>query len=82
MAPGGGGNDGTKTDMERVGFFSELGYTSLGDRYPQRSGHFAGFNIPAAKGKQMMTQGIGFSPQAQIYAKFFWYLLLEKLRFF
>ena len=31
MAGGGGG----KTDMERVGLFSEMGYTTLGDKYPK-----------------------------------------------
>jgi len=31
MAGGGGG----KTDMERIGLFSEMGYTTIGDKYPK-----------------------------------------------
>ena len=57
MGPGGGGNDGGKTDMERVGVFSEVGYTTIGDRYPRRAACQEVFNTSAAKGKQMMTTG-------------------------
>lgn len=44
-----------KTDMERVGVFSEMGYL-LGDKYkpPNLSG---GFNLAAAKGKQLLPGG-------------------------
>ena len=31
MAGGGGG----KSDMERIGLFSEMGYTTIGDKYPK-----------------------------------------------
>ena len=31
MSGGGGG----KSDMERIGLFSEMGYTTLGDKYPK-----------------------------------------------
>jgi len=48
------GDDG-KTDMERVGVFSEVGYTTIGDRYPKKNQKHLPFNKNAYKGKQMMT---------------------------
>ena len=30
-----GGGGGGKTDMERIGLFSEMGYTTIGDKYPK-----------------------------------------------
>ena len=30
-----GRDEGGKTDMERVGLFSEVGYTTIGDKYPK-----------------------------------------------
>lgn len=44
-----------KTDMERVGVFSEMGYTTIGDPYVPPSGK--AFNASAGKGKQMMIGG-------------------------
>ena len=29
------GTGGGKTDMERIGLFSEVGYTTIGDKYPK-----------------------------------------------
>ncbi|XP_063725989.1 cilia-and flagella-associated protein 96-like isoform X2 [Symsagittifera roscoffensis] len=43
-----------KTDMERIGVFSELGYL-LGDKYKNPSK--GGFNEKAGKGKQMLPGG-------------------------
>ena len=61
MAPGIGSKIeiNGKADMERVGLFSEVGYTTIGDRYPQRGSATgaATFNTSAGKGKQMMTTG-------------------------
>ena len=45
-----------KPDMERVGLFSEVGYTTIGDRYVER-GTSLNVNASAGKGKQMMTTG-------------------------
>lgn len=44
-----------KTDMERLGVFSELGYTTVGDRYVPPSSK--PFRESADKGKQMMIGG-------------------------
>lgn len=46
-----------KTDMERLGLFSEMGYTSLGDRYPKADPRSKPFNDAAFKGKQMLPGG-------------------------
>lgn len=46
-----------KTDMERIGLFSEMGYISLGDRYPKVDPKSRGFNEAAGKGKQMLPGG-------------------------
>jgi len=46
-----------KTDMERIGLFSEMGYISLGDRYPKVDPKSKGFNEAAGKGKQMLPGG-------------------------
>jgi len=47
--------DGGKTDMERVGLFKEMDYTTIGDRYVPRTG--AAFNEAAGKGRQMLPGG-------------------------
>ncbi|CAN0051378.1 cilia-and flagella-associated protein 96 isoform X1 [Lampetra fluviatilis] len=44
-----------KTDMERVGLFSELGYISIGDKY--KSSFNKAFNAAANHGRQMLTEG-------------------------
>jgi len=46
-----------KTDMERIGLFSEMGYISLGDRYPKQDPKSRSFNEAAGKGKQMLPGG-------------------------
>lgn len=46
-----------KNDMERIGLFSEMGYISLGDRYPKVDPKSRGFNEAAGKGKQMLPGG-------------------------
>lgn len=46
-----------KTDMERIGLFSEMGYISLGDRYPKVDPRARPFNEGAYKGKQMLPGG-------------------------
>ena len=45
----------TKNDMERLGVFKELGYTTVGDPYtpPNKKP----FNANASKGKQMTIGG-------------------------
>ena len=50
-------NQSGKTDMERIGLFSEMGYISLGDRYPKVDPKSKGFNEAAGKGKQMLPGG-------------------------
>ncbi|XP_028658836.1 UPF0602 protein C4orf47 homolog [Erpetoichthys calabaricus] len=42
-----------KTDMERIGLFSELGYISIGDKYT--TSHNRPFNVSASKNKQMLS---------------------------
>ena len=44
-----------KTDMDRIGLFSEVGYVGLGDKYPQVDPSFKPFNESAYKKAQMMT---------------------------
>jgi len=44
----------TKTDMERVGLFQEMGYTTIDDRYKTGALHF---NEAATKNKQMLPGG-------------------------
>ncbi|CAI8033391.1 UPF0602 protein C4orf47 homolog [Geodia barretti] len=44
-----------KTDMERIGVFSESGYTTIADPYVPSSSN--AFNEGAAKGKQMIVSG-------------------------
>lgn len=48
---------GGKTDMERIGLFSEAGYTTLGDRYPKVDPSSRPFNDAAYKGKHMLPGG-------------------------
>ncbi|KAK2179329.1 hypothetical protein NP493_498g02005 [Ridgeia piscesae] len=58
MGKGNAGDDGkgfTKTDMERMGIFHEMGYITIGDNY-KGSRYFA-FNDAASKGKQMIPGG-------------------------
>lgn len=43
--------------MERLGLFSEMGYISLGDRYPKVDPRSKVFNSSAFKGKQMLPGG-------------------------
>lgn len=45
-----------KTDMERIGIFSEMGYTTIKD--PYTSAYAKPFNVSASKDKQMMVDGI------------------------
>lgn len=52
-----GSNETGKSDMERVGVFSEVGYTSIGDRYKNAHPNSKPFNQAAYKGKQMMVSG-------------------------
>nr|CAB3227129.1 UPF0602 protein C4orf47 homolog [Phallusia mammillata] len=53
MAGGGGG----KPDMERIGLFSEVGYTTIGDKYPKVHVSSLPFNDSAYKGKHMLPGG-------------------------
>jgi len=46
-----------KTDMERIGLFSEMGYATIGDRYPKIDPRSKPFNDAAYKGKQMLPGG-------------------------
>lgn len=46
-----------KTDMERIGLFSEMGYISLGDRYPKSDPRSKPFFEAAYAGKQMLPGG-------------------------
>ncbi|XP_070544417.1 cilia-and flagella-associated protein 96-like [Ptychodera flava] len=48
-------DQGGKTDMERVGLFKEMEYTTINDRYIPRTGK--AFNEAASKGKQMLPGG-------------------------
>ncbi|XP_033127385.1 UPF0602 protein C4orf47 homolog [Anneissia japonica] len=43
-----------KTDMERVGLFKEMGYTTIGDKYSTKG---TSFNDAAHKSKQMLPGG-------------------------
>lgn len=45
-----------KTDMERIGLFTEMGYTTIKD--PYLSAHSKPFNMSASKDKQMMVDGL------------------------
>ncbi|XP_049628351.1 UPF0602 protein C4orf47 homolog [Suncus etruscus] len=47
--------EGTKTDMERIGLFSEMEYISIGDKYV--SSYNRPFNETAGKNKQMLPGG-------------------------
>ncbi|XP_015717563.1 UPF0602 protein C4orf47 homolog isoform X1 [Coturnix japonica] len=44
-----------KTDMERIGLFSEMSYVSIGDNYVPR--YMRPFNEAAGKNKQMLSEG-------------------------
>lgn len=46
----------TKTDMERVALFQEMGYISIGDKY--KSADSLAFNDAAGRGKQMLSGGV------------------------
>lgn len=52
------GDRDNKSDMERVGFFSEPGYITIGDKY-KAPGGFNQYNESAGKGKQMIAKGAG-----------------------
>nr|XP_002130769.1 UPF0602 protein C4orf47 homolog [Ciona intestinalis] len=52
-----GGGSGGKTDMERIGIFSEVGYTTIGDKYPKVHASSLPFNEAAYKGKHMLPGG-------------------------
>jgi len=52
-----GRDEGGKTDMERVGLFSEVGYTTIGDKYPKVDPSSRPFNTEAYKKKQMLPGG-------------------------
>ncbi|NXP77401.1 CD047 protein, partial [Ramphastos sulfuratus] len=45
----------TKSDMERIGLFSEMGYVTIGDKYVPR--YMRPFNEAASKNRQMLTRG-------------------------
>ncbi|XP_074185935.1 cilia-and flagella-associated protein 96 isoform X3 [Rhinolophus sinicus] len=47
--------EGGKTDMERIGLFSEMGYITVGDKYVSQFNR--PFNEPASKNKQMLPGG-------------------------
>ncbi|KAM6149391.1 cilia-and flagella-associated protein 96 [Erethizon dorsatum] len=47
--------EGGKTDMERIGLFSEMGYTTIGDKYV--SPFNRPFNEAASKNRQMLPGG-------------------------
>ncbi|XP_074678826.1 cilia-and flagella-associated protein 96 isoform X5 [Strix aluco] len=44
-----------KSDMERIGLFSEIGYVTIGDKYV--SHHMCPFNEAASKNRQMLPGG-------------------------
>ena len=44
-----------KTDMDRIGLFSEVGYVSVGDKYPLVDPSFKPFNEAAYKKAQMLS---------------------------
>lgn len=48
-------NKFSKSDMERVGVFQEMGYITIQDRY--KGGGSTSFNAAASKGKQMLPGG-------------------------
>lgn len=48
-------NQFTKTDMQRLGIFKELGYTTINDKFKRTN---MSFNESAGKGKQMLSEGI------------------------
>ncbi|XP_039273490.1 cilia-and flagella-associated protein 96-like [Styela clava] len=48
---------GGKTDMERIGLFSEVGYTTIGDKYPKVDPNSRPFNEAAYKNKHMLPGG-------------------------
>ncbi|CBY20569.1 unnamed protein product [Oikopleura dioica] len=52
-----GRDEGGKSDMERLGVFSEVGYTTLGDKYPKVHPSSRPINQTAHKGKQMLPGG-------------------------
>jgi hypothetical protein len=52
-----GRDEGGKNDMERVGLFSEVGYTTIGDKYPKIDPNSRPFNTAAYKKKQMLPGG-------------------------
>lgn len=43
--------------MERIGCFSEVGYTTIGDKYPTKHPDYTPINSNAFKGKQMTSEG-------------------------
>ncbi len=45
----------TKTDMDKLGIFKELGYTTIGDTYKSQGSK--PFNVSAGKGRQMVLGG-------------------------
>jgi len=49
------GEKGGKSDMDRVGLFSEMQYVTIGDKYKQPGS--GSFNEAAGKGKQMLPGG-------------------------
>jgi len=49
--------EGGKTDMERIGLFSEQGYHTVGDKYPKLDPTFLPFNQAAYKNRQMLPGG-------------------------
>ena len=50
-------DDNAKTDMERLGYFSEAGYSTIGDKYPRVDPNSRPCRGASYKGKQMMTTG-------------------------
>ncbi|XP_054239217.1 UPF0602 protein C4orf47 homolog [Indicator indicator] len=44
-----------KSDMERIGLFSEMGYVTIGDKY--KSLYMRPFNEAASKNRQMLSEG-------------------------
>ena len=50
-------DDSAKTDMERLGYFSEAGYATIGDKYPRVDPKSRPCRLSTYKGKQMMTTG-------------------------
>ena len=50
-------DDNAKTDMERLGYFSEAGYSTIGDKYPRVDPNSRPCRLSTYKGKQMMTTG-------------------------